>query len=101
MLFYFYLISVVISIVVIHITTISFLERLKKDNICIREEHSFLEEAKALFFTFFYVVVPVYNIVHDIYLLCCNNRIYQKIITKLFLQGKADFDERFLEFIKE
>ena len=92
MLFYLYLASVAVSVVVIYITTISFLERLKRNHISIINHFSLWDKVKSNLFTLFKVVVPIFNLVYLIYLLCGYEHIYQKMVTKLFLEGKAMFD---------
>lgn len=91
MLFYFYLISVAFSIIITRLTTTSFLERLRKNHICILESFSFWEEVLLFVFSFLKIIFPVYNLVYDIYLIVCQNKIYERFITRLFLLGKAEF----------
>lgn len=93
-MFYFYLISIPISVVVMHLTTISFLERLKKDGIQITDNKSLIEKVKEIFMLIFKVCCPVFNIFYVIYQLYCSKTIYQKMITRSFLEGNAVFENK-------
>ena len=91
MLFYLYLASIAVSVVVVHITTISFSLKLKKDNIKVIENYSWLDEIKYYSLTVLKVILPIFNLLYILYLLIFNSSIYQKLVTKLFLEGNAIF----------
>ena len=93
MLFYMYLASVVVSAVITHITQVSFLEKLKHDRIQVIGKVTWGKELSTLIFTFFKICLPIYNLLYILYELCCYESIYEKMVTRLFLKGKAIFDE--------
>ena len=93
-MFYFYLISIPICVVVMHLTTISFLERLKRDGIQITDNMSVVAKIKEIIMLIFKVCCPVFNIFYVIYQLSCSKTIYQKMITKSFLDGNAVFKDK-------
>ena len=95
MLFYFYLITVIFSVVIVHIMTIFFTERFKQDGIEVLEKPSRLDELSKLVFLFIKVCFPFVNMIYDIYLLGFHNHIYRKMVTQLFLEGKVIFKEDF------
>ena len=97
MLFYLYLASVAVSAVIIHFINISFTERLKQDRIEVIKKASWNIEIAMLLFTFFKVCFPIFNLFYVLYMLCCYQSIYQRIVTKLFLQGKVIFNGEFLD----
>ena len=94
MLFYFYLLSIAFSIIVTRLTINLFFERKKENHIHLYKA-SILEEVYVLFFTFLKIILPVYNLVYDIYLICFHRKIHEKIITRLFMRGRADFNHTF------
>lgn len=95
MVLYFYLLSVAFSIIIMHFTTSYFWVKIKQDRIWVQEKFSQQEDIIFLIFTFLKIVIPIYNIIYAIYLIIWHNRVYTKIITKWFMMGKADFDNRF------
>lgn len=97
MLFYLYLASIAVSTIVIHMVNISFTEKLKHDRIQVMEKCAWEQEFLTLVLTFVKIVLPIFNLIYLIYLLCFYQSIYQKFVTKLFLQGKVIFNEDFRE----
>lgn len=91
MLFYLYLASIAVSVAIIYITMVSFLGKLKKDHIEIIGKFSRLEEIKFHGLLILKILVPLFNLVYILYLLCWQSYLYQKLVTKLFLDGKAIF----------
>ncbi len=91
MLVYFYLITVVFSVFVVYIISISFIKRFQQDRIEVVAKLSGFDECKHLFSLFIKICFPFVNMIYDIYLLGFHNQIYQKMITQLFLEGRAIF----------
>ena len=87
MLFYFYLISIAFSIIVTCLIDNFYLKMLVRDHIYIQGNSGFF-----LLLLFFKIIFPVYNVFYAIYLIFFHRRIYEKMITKLFMNGKANFD---------
>ena len=100
-MFYFYLISIPICVVVMHLTTISFLERLKKDGIQITDNRGIVIKIKEILLLIFKVCCPIFNIFYVIYQLSFSKTIYQKMITKSFLDGNAVFKDKHHPKFKE
>ena len=94
MLFYFYIISIVFSVISLYMIMLSFLTKLKHDKIMIIENFSWIEEAKVGIQIIFKVCLPIFNLVYVIYLFLFYSSIYQKMVTKLFLQGNAVFENK-------
>ncbi len=93
MLVYFYLITVIFSVLVVRITSLDFIKRFQHDHVEVVVKPSGFSDAKQLFFLFFKICTPLINMIYDVYLLGFHNQIYQKMITQLFLEGKAVFNK--------
>lgn len=92
MLFYFYIISIVFSVVSMYMMMLSFFAKLKHDKIKIVDNLSLLEEIEMGMGIFFKVCLPFFNILYIIYLFFFHSYVYQNIVTKLFLHGNAVFE---------
>ena len=92
MLFYFYIISIVFSVISMYMMMLSFFAKLRQDKIKIVDKLSLLEEIKIGMETIFKVCFPVFNLLYVIYLFLFHSYVYQSIVTKLFLQGNAVFE---------
>ena len=92
MLFYFYIISIVFSIISMYMMMLSFFAKLRQDKIMIVDKLSLLEEVEMGIKTVIKVCLPVFNLLYVIYLFLFHSYIYQNIVTKLFLQGNAVFE---------
>lgn len=79
----------------------SFLERLKKDGIQITDNRSVIAKIKEIFMLIFKVCCPIFNIFYVIYQLSFSKTIYQKMITRLFLEGNAFFKDKHHQKFKE
>lgn len=91
MLFFLYLISVIFSVVIIHLMTVSFFEKLENDGIKIIENKSLCDKIKTSILLLIEVCLPLFNIIHVLYIVSYSRKIYQRIIEKLFLQGSITF----------
>lgn len=93
MLFFIYLISVAISVVVIYETTISFSKKMEKDGFLFVNKKSFWMQFKDYVSLIFKVCFPIANIFYVFCLLFEADNIYQKMVTCFFMDGKITFDE--------
>ena len=97
MLFFLYLMSVAISVVVMYRTTISFSKKMEKDGFLFVEKESLWEYFKEHFILVFKVCFPVINIINVLCLFFCMENVYQKMVTCFFIGGKIIFDENRLK----
>lgn len=97
MLFFLYLMSVAVSVVVMYRTTISFSKKMKKDGFLFVEKESGWKYFKENFILAFKVCFPIVNIINVLCLFFCTENIYQKMVTCFFIEGKIIFDENRLK----
>lgn len=92
MLFYFYIISIVFSVISTYMMMLSFFAKLKQDKIKIVDKLSLLEEFEMGMEIVVKVCFPIFNLLYVIYLFLFHSYVYHNIVTKLFLQGNAVFE---------
>ena len=94
MLFYLYLLSVAISVIFTYVIMQFVLEKLRNDKIKIICSPSWFEEVKEGIGMVFRICFPVFNLLYVFYLILFHTSIYQKFVTKLFLEGNAIFEHQ-------
>ena len=92
MLFYLYLLSVAISVIFTYVIMQFILEKLRNDKIKIINPPSWLEEVKDGVGMVLRICLPIFNLLYVFYLILFHTSIYQKFVTKLFLEGNAIFE---------
>ncbi len=91
-LFYLYILSVVISIIFTYVIMELIFEKLRESNIKIVQRLSLGEEVKEGIGMIFKICFPIFNLLYVFYLIVFHSVIYEKFVTKLFLDGNAIFD---------
>lgn len=91
MLFYLYILSVSVSLIFNYIGLCYIIEKFKKDQIVIINHYSWLNELINTIRVIIKICLPVYNLLYVVYLIFFHSYIYQKLVTKLFLEGNATF----------